>query len=209
MMTGVILAGGQNRRMGGKHKALISLKGVPLLSIQLQEMARICKQILLVTHTPELFAAILQDFQQAGVSCIPDVMPGKGPLSGIHAACLSAEADRLWIVGCDMPYVSAAAAEALYDLCEDTEADAVIPVIHEKVQPLHGIFDKRIAPVVAELLEMEQFKLMGLLERIHFLTADDSFFTQRNIALTFTVNLNTPDDFLSAESLGHIGHPSK
>jgi hypothetical protein len=46
---------------------------------------------------------------------------------------------------------------------------------------------------------MEQFKLMGLLERIHFQTADDSFFAQRNIALTFTVNLNTPDDFLSAE----------
>jgi molybdopterin-guanine dinucleotide biosynthesis protein A len=199
MMTGVILAGGQNRRMGGKHKALIPFKGVPLLNIQLQEIARICKQILLVTHTPDLFAPILQDFQQAEVSCIPDVLPGKGPLSGIHAACLAAETDRLWIVGCDMPYVSAAAAEALYDLCEGTQADAVIPVIHDKVQPLHGIFDKRIAPVVTELLETEQFKLLELLERIHLVTADDSFFAQRDIALTFTINLNTPDDFLSAE----------
>jgi molybdenum cofactor guanylyltransferase len=197
MLTGVILAGGQNRRMGGKHKALMPFKGVPLLNIQLKEMARICKQILLVTHAPELFAPILQEFKQAEVNCIPDVMPGKGPLSGIHAACLAAATDRLWIVGCDMPYLSAAAAEALFDLCEGTQADAVIPVIHEKVQPLHGIFDKRIAPVVAKLLEMEQFKLMGLLERIHFLTADDSYFAQRDIALTFTVNLNTPDDFLS------------
>ncbi|SEC63528.1 molybdenum cofactor guanylyltransferase [Paenibacillus sp. GP183] len=199
MMTGVILAGGQNRRMGGKHKALIPFRGVPLLNIQLQEMARICKQILLVTHKPELFAPILQDIRQAEVSCIPDVLPGKGPLSGIHAACLAAETNRLWIVGCDMPYVSAAAAEALYDLSESTQADAVIPVIHEKVQPLHGIYDKRIAPVVSELLGMEQFKLMGLLARIHFVTADDLFFAQRDIALTFTVNLNTPDDFLSAE----------
>jgi molybdenum cofactor guanylyltransferase len=199
MLTGVILAGGQNRRMGGKHKALIPFRGVPLINIQLQEMARICKQIFIVTHAPELFPKILREFKQAEVSCIPDVMPGKGPLSGIHAACLAAATDRLWIVGCDMPYLSAAAAEALYDWCEVTHADAIIPVIHEKVQPLHGIFDKRIAPVVAELLEMEQFKLMGLLERIHFLTADDSFFAQRDIALTFTVNLNTPDDFLSAE----------
>jgi molybdenum cofactor guanylyltransferase len=199
MLTGVILAGGQNRRMGGKPKALIPFRGVPLLNIQLQEMAKICQQILIVTHIPELFAPILQEFQQAAVRCIPDVMPGKGPLSGIQAACLTAATDRLWIVGCDMPYLSAAAAEALNELCEVTQADAVIPVIHEKVQPLHGIYDKRIAPVVSELLEMEQFQLMGLLERIHFQTADDSFFAQKNIALTFTVNLNTPDDFLSAE----------
>lgn len=199
MMTGVILAGGQNRRMGGAHKALVPINGVPLLQIQLEEMARICSFILIVTNVPELFAPIVAEFKLAEVSCIPDLLPEKGPLSGIHAACQAAQTNRLWIVGCDMPFISAAAAEALNDLCKETCADAAVPVIQGKIQPLHGIFDKRIVHIVKELLELEVYKLMRLLERIHVQTVDDAFFVDKRVSLAFTVNLNTPGEFRAVQ----------
>jgi molybdopterin-guanine dinucleotide biosynthesis protein A len=199
MMTGVILAGGQNRRMGGRHKALVPFRGFPLLAIQLREMALICKQILIVTNAPHLFEPIIAEFHLAKVSCIPDLMPGKGPLSGIHAACRAALTDRLWVVGCDMPFLSATAAEALNDLCVEKQSDAAIPVIREKIHPLHSIIDKRIVTIAEELLELEKYKLMGLLERIHYEPADDAFFTDKKIGLAFTVNLNTPEEFDCAQ----------
>jgi molybdopterin-guanine dinucleotide biosynthesis protein A len=201
MITGVLLAGGQNRRMGGRHKALLPINGVPLLAIQLQEMARLCEQILIVTNTPDLFEPIISGFELAKVTTIPDIIPGRGPLSGIHAACRAAIEDRLWIVGCDMPFLSAAAAEALNGLCEKTNADAAIPVIDDKLQPLHGIYDKRIESITEELLLQEKYRLMGLLERIRWQPADQAFFVQKEIGLSFTVNLNTPDDFNEAAQI--------
>jgi molybdopterin-guanine dinucleotide biosynthesis protein A len=199
MMTGVILAGGQNRRMGGRHKALLPFRGVPLLTIQLEEMARICKHILIVTNTPHLFEPIIREFHLAEVNCMPDLLPGKGPLSGIHAACKAVRTNHFWLVGCDMPFLSAAAAEALHELCGQKQADAAIPVIQGKVQPLHAIFDKKIVLAAEDLLAQESYKLMGLLERINYEHAGDAFFAHKKIGLTFTVNLNTPEEFDSAQ----------
>jgi molybdenum cofactor guanylyltransferase len=198
MLTGVILAGGQNRRMGGKPKALLPFGGRPILERQLEEMAVLCPQILVVANAPQDLAPIVSAHQFAKVQIIPDLYPGTGPLGGLHAALHSSENECVWVVGCDMPHISATAAGMMLAACKEASNDAVLPVIQGKIHPLHGIYHSRIKPIVEALLQQKQYKMMGLLERIRWLQADQSDFLSKQIDLAFVTNLNTNEEYLRA-----------
>lgn len=77
---GVILAGGQARRMGGGDKALLAVNGEPVLSRILRVMApQLTALILNANGDPARFAAF-------GLPVVPDSVPGHpGPLAGILA----------------------------------------------------------------------------------------------------------------------------
>jgi molybdenum cofactor guanylyltransferase len=195
MMTGVILAGGLNRRMGGKLKALLPIGGEPLLLRQLTEMALLCKQVLIVTNAPEMLSNTLATVSSVEVACIRDRYVQTGPLGGLHAACLAAEESLLWVVGCDMPFISALAAKAMGERCMEAGTDAVVPVIEGHIHPLHGIYSRQVGSHAEALLVLEEYRLMGLLERINWLAVEQNFFEERNITTQFATNLNTPEDY--------------
>ncbi|MGO4268997.1 molybdenum cofactor guanylyltransferase [Paenibacillus sp. TAF58] len=196
MLSGAILAGGQNRRMGGNPKALMSIGGRPLLRIQLEEMAKLCKQIWVVTNTPELMEPITSGFRQAEVLLIPDTYPNTGPMGGIHAACHEATAERLWIVGCDMPCLSSLAANVMLEQNIASEAAAIVPNLANKIHPLHAIYHRERTGAGAEqLLKQQNYKLMELLRHLDAQHADEAFFTEKGIDLSFVTNLNTLEEY--------------
>jgi molybdopterin-guanine dinucleotide biosynthesis protein A len=198
MMTGVILAGGLNRRMGGRHKALLPVQDQPLLLRQLTEMSRICNQMIVVSNEPEAFQSLIEsNSAYMNVQWLSDLYVQKGPLSGIHAAAQAASQEFMWIVGCDMPFISSEAADAMGRLCQDANVDAVIPVMDGKVHPLHGIYSRLVGSEAEVLLKQEQYRLMGLLDHIDWLPAENVFFEKINLSVQFVTNVNTPDEYKS------------
>lgn len=195
MITGVILAGGLNRRMGGRLKALLPVQGQPLVLRQLKEMSSICKQVIVVTNEPEVLLPYLSSFSEIDVQCITDHYVQKGPLSGIHAASLIASEQHLWIVGCDMPFISAEAAKAMAILCQEANLDAVIPVLDDRVHPLHGVYSRLVGSEAKVLLEQKLYRLMGLLDHIAWRLVENGFFEQKNIPIHFVTNVNTPEEY--------------
>jgi molybdopterin-guanine dinucleotide biosynthesis protein A len=195
MITGVILAGGLNRRMGGRLKALLPVQGKPLLLRQLKEMSSICKQVIVVTNEPEVLQPHLASFSDIDVECISDLYVQKGPLSGIHAASLAAAEPLMWIVGCDMPFISAQAAAAMGQLCQDANLDAVIPVLDGRIHPLHGLYSRLVGSEAEVLLGKEQYRLMGLLDHIDWMAAENDFFERQNMHTHFATNVNTPEEY--------------
>ncbi|TXK75120.1 molybdenum cofactor guanylyltransferase [Paenibacillus sp. N3.4] len=196
MMTGVILAGGQNRRMGGKLKALLPIEGEALLLRQLKEMSPLCTQVLVVTNTPDVFSPLLAAVSSTmNVQCVPDRYVQKGPLSGLHAGCLDATESLLWVVGCDMPFLSADAAKAMGKLCQDENKDAVIPVINGRIHPLHGVYAQSVGQRAEALLAKEQYRLMGLLNHLEWVAVENDFFNKRQISTLFTTNINSPEQY--------------
>lgn len=195
MITGVILAGGLNRRMGGRLKALLPMQGQPLLLKQLKEMARICKQIIIVTNQPEVLQPVLAMISDVDVQMVTDEYLQKGPLSGIHAASLVTKDQLLWVVGCDMPFISADAAAAMSKLCLEANLDAVIPVLDERIHPLHGIYSQLIGSEAEVLLRQEKYRLMGLLDHIDWQPVDNRFFEDHQLPTHFAMNVNTPEEY--------------
>jgi molybdopterin-guanine dinucleotide biosynthesis protein A len=86
---GLILAGGRSRRMG-EDKARLPLADGDLLSWQVARLAACCDRIVVSGDYPEH-------------DTVPDVLPGLGPLAGLHAAALRFPNVALWALPVDMP----------------------------------------------------------------------------------------------------------
>ena len=88
-IAGVILAGGQARRMGGADKALVDLAGRPLLAHALERFApQVAPLILSANGDPARFAAF-------GLPVVADASPDQaGPLAGLAAAAAWLAAHR-------------------------------------------------------------------------------------------------------------------
>lgn len=191
MITGAILAGGENRRMEGKVKALLPFQGQLMIERQVARLREICDEIIVVTNQPSLFLPVLD----RSVRIITDYFPSKGPLSGMHAALSLARNPDVWIVGCDMPFLSAEAAKELVEMKMSLKCDAVVPVIDGKTHPLHGVYSKGCADAVSALLLSGEYRVMEMLRMIYWHEAPESFFLERDIDLGFVTNVNNKLDY--------------
>jgi len=196
-VTGVILAGGKNRRMGGTPKALLEFRNERLLHRQIRQLRQRCAEILLVTNDPVLFRPHLD----GDIRVIADVYPGCGPLGGMHAAFSAARFPLVWLVGCDMPFISPSAAFLMLQRLEPSTCDAVIPRIGGRLHPLHGIYHPRCADVIPGMLESQRYKIGEFLQRIRCRPLDQSVFREEGIDPRFVCNVNSPEDYRAALAL--------
>jgi len=203
LITGVILAGGQSRRMGGKTKALLPFPKLPLIQIQIEEMSKCCDELLVITHDPALFMPVVKEMARV----VPDMYPGLGPLGGLVTAMNQSSSDYIWLVGCDMPYISSAAALAMKMTLEQSDADAIIPVEEGMVHPLHAVYRASSKPIAEEVLAGQQFSMMAYLSSITCIEVTPSYYEQYQIPFDFTVNMNTPTEY--EQALPNSASPSR
>ncbi len=130
-ITGIILAGGQGRRMGNVDKGLQPFKGLPMAA---HVMMRLGPQVgdLMINANQNLAA-----YESFGVPVILDVHAGfAGPLAGIHSGLTYAHTDFIVSAPCDVPLIpldlvkrlSAAMAEQRSDIAVAKTGDQAHPV---------------------------------------------------------------------------------
>src|SRR2546427_4845411 len=119
MRSIAILAGGRATRFDGCDKSALVVDGHTILDRQLDELSSLTDDIMLVGEVPG-GARSLAEARQARrrepsveVRLVRDIVPGCGPLGGLHAALTAARGDFVFVVACDMPYVTAAFADHL------------------------------------------------------------------------------------------------
>jgi molybdopterin-guanine dinucleotide biosynthesis protein A len=99
-VSGIVLAGGQGRRMGGVDKGLQMLRGRPMVAWVIERLAPQVDEILVNANQN------LEAYARFGYRVVPDAVGGfAGPLAGLHAG-LSAAAHPLAVtVPCDSPFL--------------------------------------------------------------------------------------------------------
>jgi molybdopterin-guanine dinucleotide biosynthesis protein A len=135
-ITGVILAGGENRRFGGRIKSLIHINGQPLISLILSQIEDLFDEIIIVTNTPDRFSEF--------VSCrlTGDQFRGKGPLGGIHAGMTASSSQAVFVFAGDMPLLNRNIIKQQIKLFLESSNDIIIPRTGEYIEPLHSIYRK-------------------------------------------------------------------
>jgi molybdopterin-guanine dinucleotide biosynthesis protein A len=94
--TGVVLAGGQGRRMQGNDKGLLLCRGRPLAAHALESLRPQVPSLLIVANRNQSTYAAL------GAPVVADTVPGfRGPLAGLLAGLLHATTDWAVFVPCD------------------------------------------------------------------------------------------------------------
>lgn len=184
---GLILAGGQSTRMG-TDKALLPINGKPLLYQLVNQIASYTQTVTIAIGSPQresLYREALGDLASQ-VNFVTDQFPGCGPLSGLHAG-LSAVADGyVFVIACDMPQLSAPLLQQLL-----SRIDSGADVILAPGQPFHALYHTGTAAQIQASLEQQDYRVMGLLKRLHTIEITPQEGSQR----TAFTNLNTPEDY--------------
>ncbi|GIQ69520.1 molybdenum cofactor guanylyltransferase [Xylanibacillus composti] len=196
-LTGVILAGGKQEKPGGVHKALWTYQGERLVQRQIQLMQPICSEIILVTNEPRLFLPLVD----SRVRIITDFYDGKGPLGGMHAAMTLAKHPHLWVVGCDMPFLSSDAALLSWKLIRKLDVDAVLPLLDGKLHPWHGVYNKRCASVLSFLLDRDKESIWSFLERVRFEPLTEANLETHGLNGHFIRQICTEDEYTHAKAI--------
>lgn len=193
MLTGLILAGGPNTRMNGDPKALLPFGGEALIERQIKIMRETCQEVIVVTRDPAPLLRLLNK----DVRIITDYFFGKGPLAGMHAGFSLAKHDHIWVVGCEMPFLSIKAAELLLESMEQGY-DAALPYVNGSLYPLHAVYDKACAGPIAALLEKEEARLSELLKSLRCRGIPESVFVDRGVNPRFIASIDTCEDYQQA-----------
>jgi molybdopterin-guanine dinucleotide biosynthesis protein A len=99
-VTGIVLAGGLGRRMGGVDKGLQLLHGRPMVAAVLGRLAPQVTEILINANQN------LEAYARFGHRVVPDAIGGfAGPLAGLHAGLGAARYELVATVPCDSPFL--------------------------------------------------------------------------------------------------------
>jgi molybdopterin-guanine dinucleotide biosynthesis protein A len=199
MLTGVILAGDSGRQSGSPCKALLPFCGEMLIQRQVRTLKSLCREVIIVTNEPKLYLPILGN----SVRMITDYFPGKRQLGAMHAALSLSTSNHLWVVGGDMPFLTAQAASLMEGLMEP-EIDAVIPEYGGESHMLHGIYHKRCLAQVSAALEKGQHELGELEGQLQVRKVDELFFKGYGVEPHFVTRINTTEAYHQAMQLNYL-----
>jgi molybdopterin-guanine dinucleotide biosynthesis protein A len=128
--------------MGGRQKALLDVGGRPILDRQLNVLRELADPVFIVGAEAPAWA-------ERGLTAVADEIPGCGSLGGIYTAIVRSPRARTIVVGCDMPYLSAALLRHMIDV----DADVVIPRSRHGLEPLCAIYARVCAGAIRERLD--------------------------------------------------------
>src|SRR5262245_15276018 len=99
-VTGLVLAGGQGRRMGGVDKGLEPLRGRPMVEWVLERLGPQVAEIVVNANQH------LAEYARFGHRVVSDEVGGfAGPLAGLHAGLKAASHPFVVTVPCDSPFL--------------------------------------------------------------------------------------------------------
>ncbi len=184
-MTGIILAGGQNRRMGGKNKAFLVIDGKPLIERILAVYRKLFREILIVTNSP-------LDYVTYDCRIVTDVIKGKGSLGGIYSGLLYAACEHGFVAACDMPYLDESFIRFL--LARAPEKDIVVPRSPDGFQPLHAVYARRLIPAMERMIGEERLKIALLFRKARTCVIPPEVIASYDPEGRMFMNINTETD---------------
>lgn len=198
-VAAAILAGGEARRMAGANKAALSVGGRRIIDTQLALLRQIADPVFLVSPHAGRFS----DLQ---IAVVADVIPGAGPLGGIHAALAFSPHPRTVIVACDLPFLSL---PLLRRLVRPTDADLVIPRSARGYEPLSATWAAACLDPVRRRLEAGHRKAALLVEDVRIEEIGPEFLASCDPHGRLFVNVNTPHEYEQAQALSRLEAPSR
>lgn len=189
-LSGVVLAGGQSRRMGC-NKALLELEGQTLIARVLDRLAPLCDELIISTNDVELYAGL-------PARVVPDLIPDRGALGGIHASLAAMRNDKAIVVACDMPFLSLPLLR--YMAVVSSGFDVVVPWVDGFYEPLHAIYSSRCTEVIARLMSEGPRRVVDLYRHVRLREVTATDVRLFDAALSF-VNVNTPEEWAEVQRL--------
>ena len=188
-ITGVILAGGQGRRMGSVDKGLRELRGKAMVAWVLERFAPQVEAMLINAHQN------LDVYAKFGHRVIPDEIGGfAGPLAGLQRGLSEARHPLVATAPCDTPFLPADLVTRLHVALETQQAQLAVARTGDQPHPVFCICRRDVLPHLTKFLNDGGRKI------------DAWYSTLKVVEVVFDdqpgafSNINTPDELRSFEN---------
>lgn len=188
-ISGIILSGGQNSRMK-TNKAFLKIDNQYIIENTISELKKFCSEIIIVTNEPELY-------NNLGVKVITDVIPRRGPLSGIHAGLLAAGNFQSFVVACDMPFINGELARYMVE--HATDCDVLVPQVGDYLQPLFAVYSKNCLPPIESCLKRDMRKIIAFYHEVRVKYLSEIIIRKYVDTEKVFYNVNTPEELDRAQ----------
>ena len=155
-LTGMILAGGEGRRMGGRDKGLEPFAGLPLVAHTVKRFDGHVHELMINANRNSDAYALFAD------RVIEDAEGGfKGPLMGIYSGLRAAQTPWLLVAPCDSPALphDLVARMVAGIVTQDGEHDIAVAFDGERLHPVVALLRTSLADDLAATLAEGERKI--------------------------------------------------
>jgi molybdopterin-guanine dinucleotide biosynthesis protein A len=189
---GIVLCGGQSRRMG-RPKALLPFHG----EIMLPRVVRLLEEVVspvVVVAAPDQELPTLPDH----VEVVRDAEKGRGPLQGLAAGleALRGQCEAAYLSSCDVPLLRPAFVRRLIDLLG--EHTICVPHTEGFHHPLAAVYRVEVLATVWRLLSANRMRPAFLFETLPTRVVEAEELRHVDPTLQSLRNLNTTEDYEAA-----------
>jgi molybdopterin-guanine dinucleotide biosynthesis protein A len=139
-LAGLVLAGGEGRRLGGRDKGMVFWRSRPMAEWVFDTLSAIVQPVLVSANRS------LTDYQKFAPGRVYEDTPnlyGQGPLAGLLTGLKEARklgADAVLVSPCDTPEITPDIYAHLLQTWKKNPARPVIAECEGRVHPLHGVY---------------------------------------------------------------------
>jgi molybdopterin-guanine dinucleotide biosynthesis protein A len=200
MWGALILAGGRSRRMKG-NKALINLRGKPLLLHATERIRGLTQETVVVVGKNDDLADY-KSFLPPSVTILRDTVTGMGPLVGILTGIQTMSSEYVVVLPCDSPFIKKEVLTYLFKMAQG--ADAAIPRWpNGNIEPLQAVYRvSATIPAAETALERRELFILDMikrLDRVIYVGTEEIRKIDEELMTFF--NINTQEDLIIAEKL--------
>ena len=198
-VTGVILAGGQSRRLG-RDKAVEPFQGQPLIRRVMDRVEQVAQELVVVVADQARGQALPIAIESDATHRVAlDRYPGAGSLGGIFSGLWAARRPWALVVSCDMPFLNPVLLRHMLTLRQD--ADAVVPVVEGRPEPTHALYSKACLPHMESRLQASELKISGFFDQVRVRYLEEGDIVKFDPELLSFFNVNTPEELQRALTL--------
>ena len=188
-ITGLVLAGGEGRRVGGADKGLLDYQGKPLVAHVIERLAPQVGALLISANRN------LDDYLDFGYPVVTDATSERlgrlGPLAGIEAGLRACETPWLVTCPCDCPKLPLDLVARLMAAATEHNAKLAIAATAEGIQPTFMLCRSGLLPVLGAALRAGERRVR---DWCHCQQAIEVMFPDADAF----ANLNTPDALIGS-----------
>jgi molybdenum cofactor guanylyltransferase len=202
-LGGIVLAGGQSRRMG-TAKAMLPFGPETMLARVVRIVGEVAGPVVVVSANGQVLPPL-----GANAVVVRDSQPNCGPLEGIASGLRPlSELDAVFITGCDTPLLRPAFIRRMAAML-DRHHDAAVPLLDNLPQPLAGVYRPTVLAEVEAMLSAGERRLIELLDRIRVRRINAEELRDSDPELWSLRNLNTPADYQAALAAAGLANQNR
>ncbi len=189
--TGVILAGGLNKRFSGRNKAFINFGNRRVIDNIYDVFKSVFDEIILVTNQP-------MAYHEWDINIVTDIYPHRSSLTGIHAGLFYARTPFIFVTACDTPFLKKEMVETVVSQIEPGTA-VVIPETADGTEQLCAVYSKSCLSLMERQIKEEKFQIKKMFRKIRVKKIPETLLRQVDSELMSFFNINTAEDYLKAK----------